>query len=152
MAALAVVLGAIAWRDATRFEVGWGEVLALGTLGLWWQGAGAWLCVLAGAAFGGGAGIALMGMARTRGRPCPLLGGDVMLLGASGAVLGPLDLAVSWLLNVPAGIAWRWYLGRRRGRGWREGYVPMGPAYCASVGAVILWQGTAQTKGMAGVL
>ncbi|MDD9982735.1 MAG: hypothetical protein OXU81_15495 [Gammaproteobacteria bacterium] len=145
MAALAVVLGAIAWRDATRFEIGGGEVLALGALGLWWQGAGAWLCVLAGTALGAGAGLALMGTARARGRRRPLLGGDVMLLGACGAVLGPLGLAVSWLLNVPAGLGYRWWLARRRGRRWTDGYAPFAPAYCAVVALMVAW--TEWTEG-----
>lgn len=152
MVALGAVLVAIAWRDARRFEVDWAEVLALGALGFWWQGAEAWLNVVWGIALGSGTGLAFIAVARARGRKRPLFGGDVMLLGACGAVLGPMGLAVSWLLNVPVGIAYRWWLGRRRGRAWRAGYVPMGPAYCAAVGAVLWWQGLAQAKGGSGAL
>ena len=152
MVALGLVLGVIAWRDARSFRICWAQVWVLGALGFWWQGAEAWLSAVSGIALGAGTGLALIGVARARGRRRPLFAGDVMLLGACGAVLGPMGLAVSWLLNVPAGVAYRWWLGRRRGRAWREGYVPMGPSYCAAVVAVVCWQGMAQAKGGLGAL
>ena len=145
--AIAVVLARIAWRDATRFEVAWGDVLALAALGVWWQGPAAWASVLGGVGLGAGAVAGLNALARRRGARAPACAGDVMLMGAAGAVLGPAGLAASWVLNLPAGLLYRWWLGRRRGRPWRRGYVPMGPAYCAAAGAVLAWQAVTGRNG-----
>ena len=134
MAAIGMVLGRIAWRDATRFEVGWGDVLILGLLGVWWQGLGAWASILAGAVLGIVAITGQMAVARWRGARVPVCAGDAMLMGAAGALLGPMGLAVSWLVNVPAGLAYRRWLAHRRGRReWLRGYVPMAPAYASAV-------------------
>lgn len=145
--AIGVVLARIAWRDATRFEVAWGDVLALAGLGVWWQGTAAWASIVAGVGLGAGAIAGLNALARWRGRRAPACAGDVMLMGAAGAVLGPAGLAASWVLNLPAGLAYRWWLARRRRRPWLRGYVPMAPAYCASAGVVLVWQAATGRNG-----
>ena len=149
--ALAAVIGGvlwrIAWRDATRLEVGWDDVLVLGGLGVWWQGLDAWATVVAGVVLGAGAIVGQMAIARWRGKRMPVFGGDAMLMGGVGAVLGPLGLAVSWMVNVPAGLAYRWWLGRRRGRSCLRGYVPAGPAYCLAAGVVLAWQAVTGRDG-----
>lgn len=138
--AIAAVLGRIAWRDGTRFEVAWVDVVALAALGVWWQGSGAWASILGGVGLGIGGMTGLIALSRWRGARAPACAGDVMLMGAAGTVLGPAGLAVSWVLNLPAGLAYRWWLARRRRRPWLRGYVPMGPPYCVSAGAVLAWQ------------
>ena len=140
MTAFAAVLAVIAWRDGTRFEVAWGDVLVLGGLGIWWRGVEAWGSIVCGAVLGAGAILAQKVVAQLRGERRPVFAGDAMLMGAAGAALGPLGLSVSWLLNLPAGLAYRWWLGHRRGRPWLRGYVPAGPAYCACVAVVLVWQ------------
>lgn len=148
VSAIALVLGRIAWRDGARFEVGWVDVLMLAALGVWWQGAGAWASILGGIGLGAGGVAALIALWRWRGRRAPAFAGDVMLLGAAGAVLGPAGVAVSMVLNLPVGLAYRWWLAHRRGRrGWLQGYVPMGPAYCLSAGVVLVWQAVVGRHG-----
>ena len=147
VSAIALVLARLAWRDGTRFEVAWVDVLALAALGVWWQGAAAWASILGGVGLGAGAMVALIALWRWRGRRPPAYAGDVMLLGAAGAVLGPAGVAASMVLNLPAGLAYRWWLGRRRRRAWLRGYVPMGPGYCVSAGAVLAWQVVAGRNG-----
>ena len=151
-AAIGAVLGRIAWRDATRFEVAWVDVLALAALGVWWRGAAAWASVLAGAGLGVGTIAGLNALSRRRGARVAACAGDAMLMGAAGAVLGPAGLAVSWVLNLPAGLAYRWWLAarRRRRRAWLRGYVPMAPAYCVSAGIVVLWQAVVVRAGWSG--
>lgn len=144
---IALVLGRLAWRDGTRFEVAWADVLVLAALGVWWQGPIAWASILGGVGLGAGGMAALIAVWRWRGRRPPAYAGDVMLLGAAGAVLGPAGVAASMVLNLPAGLAYRWWLGRRRRRPWLRGYVPMGPSYCASAGAVLLWQAVVGRDG-----
>ena len=147
--AIGLVLGRIAWRDGTRFEVAWGDVLMLAALGMWWQGMAAWVSILAGILLGTGAIAGQMVVARWGGRRSPVCAGDAMLMGAAGALLGPMGLAVSWLLNVPAGLAYRWWLAqRRRRRNWLRGYVPLGPSYCVSAGVVVLWQAATGRNGL----
>ena len=138
--AIVGVLFRIGWRDGTRFEVGWGDVLVLGGLGVWWQGLEAWPSVVGGVLLGAGAIVGQMAIAKWGGRRRPAFAGDAMLMGATGAVLGPLGLAVSWVVNVPAAVGYRWWLGRRRGRCCWRGYVPAGPSYCLAAGVVLVWQ------------
>lgn len=145
--AIAAVLARIAWRDATRFEVAWGDVLVLAALGVWWQGLAAWTSIFGGIGLGAGAIASLNALARWRGRRAPACAGDVMLMGAAGAVLGPAGLAVSWVLNLPAGLAYRWWLARRRRRAWLRGYAPMAPAYCVAAGVVLVWQAASGRGG-----
>lgn len=145
--AIAAVLARIAWRDATRFEVAWGDVLVLAALGVWWQGLAAWTSISGGIGLGAGAIASLNALARWRGRRAPACAGDVMLMGAAGAVLGPAGLAVSWVLNLPAGLAYRWWLARRRRRAWLRGYAPMAPAYCVAAGVVLVWQAASGRGG-----
>ena len=140
LSAFAAALILIARRDGIRFEVAWGDVLVLGALGILWRGPEAWGSILCGAVLGAGAIAVQVAIARSRGRRRPAFAGDAMLMGAAGAALGPLGLSVSWLLNVPAGLMYRWCLGRRRGRPCLRGYVPAGPAYCACVALVLVWQ------------
>ena len=140
LSAFAVALILIARRDGTRFEIAWCDVLLLGGLGVPWRGVEAWGSILCGVALGAGAIAVQIAIARSRGRRRPAFAGDAMLMGAAGAALGPLGLSVSWLLNLPAGLAYRWWLGRRRGRPCLRGYVPAGPAYCACVAVVLVWQ------------
>ena len=147
LVAIAAVLARIAWRDGTRFEVAWGDVLALAALGVWWQGTAAWEAVLGGVGLGVGGIASVMALSRWRGARVPACAGDLMLMGAAGAVLGPVGLAVSWVVNVPAHLAYRWWLGRRRGRAWLRGYVPMGPSYCVSAEAVLVWQAVMGRNG-----
>ena len=147
LSALGVVLGRIAWRDGTRMEVAWSDVLVLAALGVGWRGTDAWAAIVAGVVLGAGAIGGLAAMARWRGVRAPACAGDAMLMASAGAVLGPLGLAVSWLVNVPVGLGYRWWLGRRRRRGWDRGYVPMGPAYCASAGVVLVWQAVTGRNG-----
>ena len=147
VSAIALVLGRIAWRDGARFEVAWVDVLVLAALGVWWQGAGAWASIVGGVGLGAGAMAAVIALWRWRGRRPPAYGGDVMLLGAAGAVLGPAGVAASMVLNLPTGLAYRWWLGRRRRRPWLRGYVPMGPSYCVSAGVVLVWQAVAGGDG-----
>lgn len=145
--AIGAVLARIAWRDGTRFEVAWGDVLVLAALGAWWQGPAAWASVLGGVGLGTGAVAGLNALARWRGKRTPACAGDVMLMGAAGAVLGPAGLAVSWVLNLPAGLAYRWWLARRRRRAWLLGYAPMAPAYCVAAGVVLVWQAAGRGGG-----
>ena len=140
LSAFAGVLAVIAWRDGTRFEIAWVDVLLLGALGTLWRGAEAWGSIVCGMVLGAGAILAQNAIARSRGARRPVFAGDAMLMGAAGVALGPLGLSASWLLNVPAGLTYRWWLGRRRGRPWLRGYVPAGPAYCVCVAAVLVWQ------------
>ena len=145
--AIAAVLARIAWRDGTRFEVAWVDVAALAALGVWWQGTAAWESILGGVGLGGGGIAGLIALSRWRDARAPACAGDVMLMGAAGAVLGPVGLAVSWVVNLPAGLAYRWWLGRRRRRAWFRGYVPMGPPYCVSAAAVLVWQAVTGENG-----
>ena len=140
LSAFAVALTLIAWRDGTRCEISWSDVLVLGGLGILWRGVDAWGSILCGVVLGAGAIAVQIAIARSRGRRRPAFAGDAMLMGAAGAALGPLGLSVSWLLNLPAGLMYRWWLGRRRDRPCLRGYVPAGPAYCACVAVVLVWQ------------
>lgn len=144
---IGAVLGRIAWRDGTRFEVAWGDVLVLAALGVWWQGLAAWASIVCGVGLGAGVVAGCVAIARWRGARAPACAGDVMLMGAAGAVLGPVGLAVSWVLHLPAGLAYRWWLARRRGRHWRRGYAPMAPGYCAAALAVVVWQAVTGRNG-----
>ena len=147
--AIGAVLARIAWRDGTRCEVAWGDVLILGALGTYWQGVGAWASIVVGAALGAGAIVGQIGVSRWLGRRSPVCAGDAMLMGACGALLGPMGLAVSWVANVPAALGYRWWLARRRRRRsrWLRGYVPMAPAYCVSAGVVLMWQAVIGRNG-----
>ena len=155
--AIGGMLWRIAWRDATRFEVAWGDVLALAVLGAWWQGLDAWVPVLGGVLIGTGAIVGQMVVARARGRRSPVYAGDAMLMGAAGALLGPLGLAVSWLVHVPAGLAYRWWLARRRGRrDWLRGLraaragVLRGSGWgvCVAGAGRGIWMGLGATGGV----
>ena len=144
---IGAVLSLIAWRDGTRYEVAWVDVVVLGGLGVLWRGVENWDASVAGVVLGSGAIGIQVAIARLRGARQPVFAGDAMLMGAAGAVLGPLGLAVSWLLNVPAGVGYRLWLSRKRGRKGLGGYVPVGPAYCPAAGAVVLWQAVMGRNG-----
>ena len=138
--AIGSVLVRIAWRDAKRCRVAWIDVLVLAGLGVAWRGIDDWSAIGLGALLGmGGVGGQIV-LAKWRGVRQPVYAGDVMLMSASGVVLGPLGLSVSWLLNLPAGIGYRWWLWRKRGERNFTGYAPVAPAYCPAAGMVLLWQ------------
>ena len=77
----------------------------------------------------------------------PVYAGDVYLMGASGAVLGPLGLALSWVVNIPMGIGYRWCLSRKRKRNTFKGYAPFAPAYCVAVGTILVCEAMTGRNG-----
>jgi len=119
------LLARIGWRDAHRFEISPLEVTALAAFGLTAHGLGlddsTLTDALLGTALGLTASIAVLAHARLKRRRLPMLGGDVILFMATGAVLGPQGLAVSWLLLLPFGLLYRAWLCRRRARASQPG-------------------------------
>ena len=138
--AIGGVLWCIAWRDARRCRISVVHVAVLLVLGVVWRGVDKWLAIGLGGGLGAGAVAAQIPIARWLGRRQPAYAGDVLLMGAIGALLGPFGLAVSWILNVPAGLAYRWWLAKRRGRRGLGRYVPAAPGYCSGAAVVVLWE------------
>ena len=146
----ALVVGAmlaIAAVDARRFVIRPPLVAALLLAGLLWQLFGAGETVVArgfwvpalGAAIGVGAVGMQIAVARAAGRRWPLFGGDALLLGAFGWVLGPVGLAWSLVIGSACAVAHRVCLQRRRGRSVLRGYCPLAPGLTVGAVAVFVW-------------
>ena len=146
----ALVVGAmlaIAAVDARRFVIRPPLVAALLLAGLLWQLFGAGETVVARGfwvpALGAAIGVAAVGMqiavARAAGRRWPLFGGDALLLGAFGWVLGPVGLAWSLVIGSACAVAHRVCLQRRRGRSVLRGYCPLAPGLTVGAVAVFVW-------------
>ena len=139
--AISVVLARIGSRDAMRYRVPMIDVILLVLLGIVWRGIDEWMGILIGAVLGAGAvGLQVPIAKWIRRKRQPVYSGDVYLMGASGALLGPMGLAISWLVNLPLGIVYRVCLARKRGRPGIGGYAPFAPSYCVAAVAVVLWQ------------
>ena len=148
LAAIAVVLARIGSCDAIRYRIPIVDVVLLALLGVLWRGVDDWSGIAIGAGVGAGAQAALIPIARwIRRKRKPAHSGDVYLMGASGAVLGPFGLALSWIVNIPLELAWRWCLSRRRKRNTFKGYAPLGPAYCVAVAAIVLCEAMTGRNG-----
>ena len=138
---------AIAAVDARRFVIEPGLVAVLLGAGLLWQlfGAGEavvdggfWLPAL-GAALGVAAVLMQIAVARAAGRRWPLFGGDALLLGAFGWVLGPVGLGWSLVIGAACAVAHRVCLQRKRGRSFLRGYCPLAPGFTVGAVAVFVW-------------
>ena len=150
VALAAAVIGAmvaIAAQDARRFVIRPPLVAVLLGAGLLWQlfgpgevvvAEGFWLPAL-GAVLGVGAVGMQIAVARAAGRRWPLFGGDALLLGAFGWVLGPVGLAWSLVIGSVCAVAHRICLQRRRGRSVLRGYCPLAPGLTVGAVAVFLW-------------
>ena len=138
---------AIAAVDARRFAIDPVLVAALLGAGVLWQVFGAGEVVVARGfwvpALGAGLGVAAVGMqigvARALGRRWPMFGGDALLLGAFGWVLGPVGLAWSLVIGAPCAVAHRVCVQRRRGRSVLRGYCPLAPGLTVGAVAVFVW-------------
>ena len=153
-----VAMGALAASDARRAVVEPRLVLALVAAAAAWRfggsgdGEGAWPRLaesVLGAALGIAAVIVPIGAAAWLRRRWPLYPGDAMMLGALGFLLGPLGLAWTMVLGAGFALAYRLCLQRRRGRPFRKGLVPLGPAcapalpWCSSAStAASRWRAT----------
>lgn len=145
--AVAGAMVAIAAVDARRFVIEPRLVALLLGAGLLWQLFGAGEAVVArgfwvpalGAALGVTAVVLQIGAARAAGRRWPLFGGDALLLGAFGWVLGPLGLGWSLVIGSLCAVAHRVCLQRRRGRSVLRGYCPLAPGFTAGALAVFVW-------------
>ena len=145
--AVIVVMVAIAAVDARRFVIRPPLVGALLAAGLLWQFFGAGDEVVARGfwvpALGAGLGVAAVSvqiaLARAVGRRWPLFGGDALLLGAFGWVLGPVGLAWSLVIGSVCALAHRVCLQRRRGRSVLRGYCPLAPGLTVGAVAVFVW-------------
>ena len=139
-----VVIAAV---DARRFVIRPPLVAVLLGAGVLWQVFGAGEAVVARGfwvpALGAGLGVAAVGMqiavARAAGRRWPLFGGDALLLGAFGWVLGPVGLAWSLVIGSVCAVAHRVCLQRRRGRSVMRGYCPLAPGLTVGAVAVFVW-------------
>ena len=161
-AGVIAVMLAIAAVDARRFVIDPRLVAALLAAGLLWQVFGAGETVVArgfwfpalGAALGVAAVVLQIAVARAAGRRWPLFGGDALLLGAFGWVLGPLGLGWSLVIGSVCAVAHRVCLQRRRGRSVLRGYCPLAPGFTAGALAVFVWlnagMSLAQESGDAG--
>lgn len=146
-AAVIAAMVAIAVVDARRFVIRPPLVAALIGAGLLWQFFGAGEAVVApgfwvpaaGAALGVAAVAMQIAVARVAGRRWPLFGGDALLLGAFGWVLGPVGLAWSLVIGSVCAVAHRVCLQRKRGRSVVRGYCPLAPGLTAGALAVFLW-------------
>jgi len=143
-------LCAVASIDAARFRIslGWSGLALLCALA-WWAvsetGSG-WMTIVGLGALAGVLGaLAQIGIATVRGRPWPLLGGDIVLMAVIGAVLGILWLPWGLAAGCLGTLAYRAWLQRRRGRPFRRGYVPLAPGMVG--GTIAVFAGR-----MAGVL
>ena len=146
-AAVVAAMVAIAAVDARRFVIRPPLVGVLLVAGVLWQVFGAGETVVANGfwmpALGAALGVAAVGMqigvARAAGRRWPLFGGDALLLGAFGWVLGPVGLAWSLVIGSVCAVGHRVCLQRRRGRSVLRGYCPLAPGLTAGAIAVFLW-------------
>ena len=146
-AAVTGAMVAIAAVDARRFQIRPPLVLVLLGAGVLWQVFGAGQAVVSdgfwvpavGAALGVGLVVAQIGVALAAGRRWPLFGGDALLLGAFGWVLGPLGLAWSLVIGSACAVAHRVCVQRRRGRSVFRGYCPLAPGLTVGALAVFLW-------------
>lgn len=138
---------AIAVVDARRFVIRPPLIVVLLGAGLLWQLFGAGEAVVAPGfwvpALGAALGLAAVGtqiaVARLAGRRWPLFGGDALLLGAFGWVLGPVGLAWSLVIGSVCAVAHRVCLQRKRGRSVFRGYCPLAPGLTAGALAVFVW-------------
>ena len=145
--AVIAAMVAIAAQDARRFVIKPPLVAVLLGAGVLWQLFGAGDAVVAQGfwvpALGAALGVAAVGMqiavARAAGRRWPLFGGDALLLGAFGWVLGPVGLAWSLVIGSVCAVAHRVCLQRRRGRSVLRGYCPLAPGLTVGAVAVFLW-------------
>lgn len=146
-AAVVGAMLAIAAVDARRFTIRPPLIAVLLTAGLLWQVFGAGEAVVAAGfwvpAVGAALGVAVVGIqiavAQALGRRWPLFGGDALLLGAFGWILGPAGLAWSLVIGSVCAVAHRVCLQRRRGRRVLRGYCPLAPGLTAGALAVFLW-------------
>lgn len=146
-AAVVGAMVAIAAVDARRFTIRPPLIAVLLTAGLLWQVFGAGAAVVDAGfwvpAVGAGLGVAVVGLqiavAQALGRRWPLFGGDALLLGAFGWILGPVGLAWSLVIGSACAVAHRVCLQRRRGRPVLKGYCPLAPGLTAGAMAVFLW-------------
>lgn len=146
-AAVVGAMLAIAAVDAKRFTIRPPLIAVLLTAGLLWQLFGGGAAVVENGfwvpALGAGLGVAVVlgqiGVAKALGRRWPLFGGDALLLGAFGWILGPVGLAWSLVIGSVCAVAHRVCLQRRRGRPVLKGYCPLAPGLTAGALAVFLW-------------
>ena len=141
-----VLLASTAWSDARRFTIEPWAGIALAVTGLAWHGttasdlgvvSTAWWMPALGLAIGVAAAALPIGVAEMRARPWPLMPGDGILLGAIGALVGPVGLAWSVLAGTPIALAHRGCLQRKRNRPFRSGYAPLAPGLAAGALAVL---------------
>ena len=139
-------LTAIAAVDARRMIIDFRLITVLAVAALLWRLAGSGSSVLGetgwSLAAGAAVGFALIAVpiaaAEICGRRWPAGGGDAVLLGAVGLLLGLRGL--SWTLVAGAVLAMghRLCLQRRRGRPFAKGHLPLGPGLCAAALLVFL--------------
>lgn len=145
--AVIAAMVAIAVVDARRFVIRPPLIAVLIGAGVLWQLFGAGEAVVApgfwvpalGAALGASAVLVQIAAARLAGRRWPLFGGDVLLLGAFGWILGPLGLGWSLVIGAGCAVAHRVCLQRRRGRSVLRGYCPLAPGFTVGAVAVFVW-------------
>ena len=150
-----VVIAAV---DARRFVIRPPLVAVLLGAGVLWQVFGAGEAVVERGfwvpALGAGLGVAAVGMqiavARAAGRRWPLFGGDALLLGAFGWVLGPVGLAWSLVIGSVCAVGHRVCLQRRRGRSVLRGYCPLAPGLTVGAVAVFVWLNAGMTLAQEG--
>lgn len=124
MAAALLAATGLAWHAATPSDLG--TVSAV-----WWMPLLGLGCGIAGpcAAIAGG------WMARRR---WPLMPGDAWLLGAIGAVAGPLGLAWSIVAGTLCSLLYRACLQAKRGRPFAAGYAPLAPGMATGAALVVV--------------
>ena len=144
------VLGSMVWIaliDAREFVIDTYLLLVLMVFGVLWQvfgrsgevvAEGFWVPAI-GAAMGAGCVLIQIGVARALGKRWPIFGGDSLLLGVFGWILGPVGLGWCLVIGAVCAVAHRVCLQRKRGRSVLRGYCPLAPGLTAGAVAVFLW-------------